>query len=76
MEDDKKIKIHIEYLVLILMIIYMPTKINMLNIKTGKVEVYHLEMFAEIRNDKDNWELADNAFIEFRDFGPRGDDAF
>jgi hypothetical protein len=32
-------------------------------------------MFAE-RNDKDNWELADNAFIEFRDFGPRGDDAF
>jgi hypothetical protein len=49
----------------------------MLNIKTGKVEGVSSEMFAEIRNDKDNWELADNAFIEFRDFGPRGKyDAF
>lgn len=33
--------------------------------------------FAEVRNDKENWRLSNNdpneAFSEFRDFGPRGD---
>jgi hypothetical protein len=56
------------------MIIYYICQLRLiyLNITTGKVEGVSSEMFAEIRNDKDNWELADNAFIEFRDFGPRG----
>ena len=78
MKNDKKNKIHIEYSCFDIddNLLHMPTKINMLNIKTGRVEGISSEMFAELRNDKDNWELADDAFIEFRDFGPRGDDAF
>lgn len=34
------------------------------------------EHFAEIRNDKENWRLGQNPFIEFCDDGPRGDNAF
>ena len=54
----------------------MPTKINMINKKTGEKELVSSEKFAEIRGDKDNWELSDDAFVEFRDTGPRGENAF
>lgn len=76
--NDNKNKIHIEYSCFDIddNLLHMPTKINMMNIKTGEKQGVSSEMFAEIRNDKDNWELADDAFIEFRDFGPRGDNAF
>jgi hypothetical protein len=76
--NDNRNKIHIEYSCFDIddNLLHMPTKINMVNIKTGEEEGVSSEMFAEIRNDKDNWKLADDAFIEFRDFGPRGDNAF
>ena len=32
--------------------------------------------FAQIRNDKNNWRLPDDAFSEFGDVGPRGNNAF
>lgn len=53
-------------------LLHMPTKINMINLKTGKKEAVSSEKFAEIRADKENWTYADDAFIEFRDYGPRG----
>jgi len=54
----------------------MPTKINMINLSNGDKVGVSSEEFAEIRGDKENWKLADDAFIEFRDNGPRGDRAF
>lgn len=63
-------------------ILYMPTKIHMDKLIDGEwvpTDVSTAE-FAEVRNDKDNWRILNNnpdeAFSEFRDFGPRGDDAF
>ena len=52
------------------------TKINMINKKTGKKEAVSSEEFAKIRNDKENYEYAPDAFVEFRDDGPRGENAF
>ncbi len=57
-------------------LLHMSTKINMVNLKTNKREAVSSEEFAMIRGDKENWTLADDAFIEFRDSGPRGDRAF
>lgn len=70
--------IHIEYSCFDIddNLLHMPTKINMINIKTGKKEKVSSEMFASIRSDKDNWKLSDDAFIEFGDNGPRGHRAF
>lgn len=63
-------------------ILHMPTVIHM-DKKEGDgwipVDVSTSE-FAEVRNDKDNYRLRNNdpgeAFSEFRDGGPRGEDAF
>jgi hypothetical protein len=60
-------------------ILNMPTKIHMDHLVNGEwvpTEVSTAE-FAEVRNDKDNWRIDYNvAFIEFRDQGERGDNAF
>jgi hypothetical protein len=60
-------------------ILNMPTKIHMEHLVNGEwvqIEVSTAE-FAEVRNDKDNWRIDYNvAFIEFRDQGERGDNAF
>jgi hypothetical protein len=60
-------------------ILNMPTKIHMEHLVGGKwipTEVSTAE-FADVRNDKDNWRIDYNvAFIEFRDQGERGDNAF
>jgi hypothetical protein len=60
-------------------ILNMPTKIHMEHLVNGEwvqTEVSTAE-FAEVRNDKDNWRIDYNvAFIEFRDQGERGDNAF
>lgn len=60
-------------------ILNMPTKIHMDHLVDGEwvpTKVSTAE-FAEVRNDKDNWRIDyDVAFIEFRDQGERGDDAF
>ena len=32
--------------------------------------------FAEVRGDKENWRIPEDAFSEFRDNGPRGENAF
>ena len=71
-------KLHIEYSCFDIddNLLHMPTKINMINLLDGNKVGVSSEMFAEIRNDKDNWKLADDAFIEFRDNGPRKDNAF
>ena len=71
-------KLHIEYFCYDIddNLLHMPTKINMINLKTGNKESVSSEKFAEIRNDKENWAYADDAFIEFRDFGPRGPEGF
>ncbi len=56
----------------------MPTKINM----EKKVENEWIpisistEQFSEVRNDKENWKLGKNPFIEFTDNGPRGSNGF
>lgn len=71
-------KIHIEYFCYDIddNLLHMPTKINMINLKTGNKEPVSSERFAEIRNDRENWAYAENAFIEFRDYGPRGPEGF
>ena len=71
-------KIHIEYSCFDIddNLLHMPTKINMINILNGNKVGVSSEEFAEIRNDKDNWKLSDDAFVEFKDIGPRGDNAF
>jgi hypothetical protein len=71
-------KIHIEYSCFDVddNLLHMPTKVNMINLKTGKKEAVPSGKFAEIRSDKENWKLSDDAFIEFRDDGPRGNNAF
>ncbi len=60
-------------------ILNMPTKILM-DKKVGDewVEEYvSTAKFAEVRGDSKNWKIDYNkAFIEFRDSGPRGDNAF
>lgn len=63
-------------------ILHMSTKILM-DKKVGDEwipEAVSTAEFAKVRNDKDNWRLRNNnpteAFSEFRDFGPRGDQAF
>ena len=60
-------------------ILNMPTKIHMEQLVDGEwipTQVSTAE-FAEVRNDKDNWRINyDNAFVEFRDQGERGDLAF
>lgn len=60
-------------------ILNMPTQIHMEHLVNGEwipTKVSTAE-FAEVRNDKDNWRIDyDVAFIEFRDQGERGDNAF
>jgi len=63
-------------------ILHMPTVIHMDNLVDGNwipVDVSTAD-FAKVRVDKENWrmrnESATEAFCEFRDFGPRGRDAF
>ena len=63
-------------------ILNMPTVIHMDQLVDGDwvpTDVSTSE-FAEVRGDKDNWRLLndnpDEAFSEFRDFGPRGIEAF
>jgi hypothetical protein len=63
-------------------ILYMPTKIHMDKLIDGEwvpTDVSTAE-FADVRNDKENWRILNNdpdeAFSEFRDFGPRGENAF
>ncbi len=63
-------------------ILYMPTKIHMDKLIDGEwvpTDVSTAD-FADVRNDKENWRILNNnpieAFSEFRDFGPRGEDAF
>jgi hypothetical protein len=63
-------------------ILNMPTVIHMDKLVDGDwvpTDVSTSE-FAEVRGDKDNWRLLndnpDEAFSEFRDFGPRGIEAF
>lgn len=63
-------------------ILFMPTKIHMEKLVDG--EWKHIAVstskFAEVRNDIENWRILNNdpneAFAEFRDFGPRGENAF
>ena len=60
-------------------ILDMPTKIHMLHLVDGKwiPEQVSTEKFAIVRNDKDNWKPdPEKAYIEFRDNGPRGNNAF
>jgi hypothetical protein len=59
-------------------ILNMPTKIHMLHLINGEwvEEQVSTEKFAIIRNDKENWKTYNNSFIEFRDFGKRGQKAF
>ena len=56
----------------------MPTKINMEKLigNDWAPTPVSTEHFAEIRNDKENWRLGQDPFIEFSDDGPRGDNAF
>lgn len=63
-------------------ILHMPTVIHMekrIVDNWEPVDVSTAE-FAKVRNDKDNYRLLENdpnqAFSEFRDFGPRGNKAF
>jgi hypothetical protein len=63
-------------------ILHMPTVIHMDKKENGSwvpVDVSTAE-FAKVRNDKENYRLrndnGDEAFSEFRDFGPRGPKAF
>jgi hypothetical protein len=64
-------------------ILMMPTVIHMEHLIDGEwvPEDVSTEKFARVRNDKENWrplvvdgEIA--AYLEFRDFGPRGQSAF
>lgn len=63
-------------------ILNMPTVIHMDHLVNGNwvpTDVSTAD-FAEVRGDSENWRIANNnaddAFCEFRDFGPRGDVAF
>ena len=49
----------------------MPTRINMEKLVDGKwiPVAVSTEHFAEIRNDKENWKLGQDPFIEFCDDG-------
>lgn len=60
-------------------ILYMPTKIHMeekSNDGTWLPKSVSTSEFAEVRNDKEKWRIPSDAFSEFRDFGPRGEEAF
>lgn len=63
-------------------ILHMSTVIHMDKFENSSwipVDVSTSE-FAKVRGDKENWRIRngnpDDAFCEFRDFGPRGQDAF
>jgi len=56
-------------------LLYMPTKIKMLDNTTNEVIELSTEEFAERRNDP-NLSYFDGSFLEFRDTGPRKDKAF
>lgn len=63
-------------------ILFMPTVIHMDKLVDGEwipTDVSTAE-FAQVRADKENWRILNNnpdeAFSEFRDFGPRGEVAF
>ncbi|CAG7580569.1 MAG: hypothetical protein SLAVMIC_00480 [uncultured marine phage] len=62
-------------------ILFMPTVIHMQRSEGGQWidEDVSTEKFAQIRSNKD-WRIKDNkpevAFAEFRDYGPRGENAF
>ncbi len=63
-------------------ILNMPTVIHMEKNVNGEwipMDISTAE-FAEVRSDKDNWRIIQNdpekAFSEFRDYGPRGGNAF
>lgn len=59
-------------------ILNMPTVIHMEKLVGGEwiPTTVSTAEFAEVRGDSANWRLTDNAFSEFRDSGPRGDNAF
>ena len=65
-------------------ILMMPTKIRMEHLVDGEwiPEQVSTEKFAIVRNDKENWRVEKDkkgnitAYLEFRDFGPRGKNAF
>ena len=63
-------------------ILHMPTVIHMDKMVDGEwVEVdVSTSDFAKVRNDRDNYRIRNNdpsqAFCEFRDSGPRGEDSF
>jgi len=63
-------------------ILHMSTKILMDKNVDGEwiPEAVSTAEFAKVRGDKENWRLRNDnpteAFSEFRDFGPRGDQAF
>lgn len=63
-------------------ILNMPTVIHMDNLVNGEWEPTDVSTarFAEVRSDSENWRIVNNnpdqAFSEFRDFGPRGENAF
>jgi hypothetical protein len=63
-------------------ILFMPTKIHMDNLVDGEWIPTSVSTadFAKVRTDKENWRIRNNdpdeAFSEFRDFGPRGETAF
>ena len=63
-------------------LLHMPTVIHMDHLVDGKWihEDVSTEKFAQVRNDKINWRIINNnpdeAFIEFRDAGERGEDTF
>lgn len=63
-------------------LLHMPTVIHMDKLVNGEwipIDVSTAD-FAIVRSDKDNWRIINNdpedAFSEFRDYGPRGENAF
>jgi len=58
-------------------ILMLPTKIHMMHNTDGDwvQEQVSTEKFAEIRNHED-WKVYEESFVEFRDFGPRGTNAY
>ena len=59
-------------------ILNMPTVIHMERLVDGEwvPTTVSTAEFAEVRGDSENWRLGAEPFSEFRDFGPRGDNAF
>ncbi len=57
---------------------YLPTVIHMEHLVGDKwvAQDVSTEEFAKIRSDVDNWKPAKNAYSEFQDDGPRGNNAF